>query len=165
MTDKDIKQIVCGGHHTFILKKNGERKENYDSLSQPASANTGQGDLFAFGHNGFGQLGLGDYKDRNKPTLIMTNQEIHKIVCGGYNTFILKKNGELFAFGYNKFGQLGLGDNETRIKPILMMTDQEIRKIICGETHTFVLKNNGDLFAFGCNNQGQLGLGDNGYRD
>ena len=40
MTDKQIRQIVCGGHHSFILMESGE--------------------LFAFGYNDNGQLGLGD---------------------------------------------------------------------------------------------------------
>ena len=41
------------------------------------------GELFAFGYNYFGQLGLGDYVGRNKPTLLMTDNIIlinkHKI--------------------------------------------------------------------------------------
>ena len=50
MTDKQIRQVVCGWDHSFILKESGE--------------------LFAFGRNNYGQLGLGDNNHRNKPTLI-----------------------------------------------------------------------------------------------
>ncbi len=50
--DPIIRQIVCGARHTFILKESGE--------------------LFTFGWNGRGQLGLGDYDDRNIPTLLIT---------------------------------------------------------------------------------------------
>ena len=46
-------------HHTFILKETGE--------------------LFAFGYNNYGQLGLGDYVNRNKPTLLMTDNNILSI--------------------------------------------------------------------------------------
>ena len=52
MTDKSIREIICGMYHTFILKNNGQ--------------------LFVFG-----QLGLGDY--RCEPTLLMTNENIKLI--------------------------------------------------------------------------------------
>ena len=68
-------------------------------------------ELFGFGNNFYGQLGLGDNNDRNVPILIMTDKTIRKIVRGEYHTFILKESGEMFAFGYNAYGQLGLGDN------------------------------------------------------
>ena len=67
-------------------------------------------ELFAYGCNDCGQLGLGDFNNRNKPTLIMRDKEIRQIVCGERHTFILKESKELFAFGRNDFGQLGLGD-------------------------------------------------------
>ena len=95
MQDKEIRQIVCGYYHSFILKESGE--------------------LFAFGRNISGQLGLGDNKDRNIPTLVMQDKKIKYIVCGAFSTFILKESGELFAFGYNYYGQLGLDDNEKKI--------------------------------------------------
>ena len=52
--DNTIRQIVCGGWHSFILKESGE--------------------LFAFGRNRQGQLGLGDNKNRNIPTLLMIDK-------------------------------------------------------------------------------------------
>ena len=58
MTDKQIRQIVCGGAHTFILKESGE--------------------LFAFGYNYYGQLGLGN-NNRNTPTLLMTDKQIRQL--------------------------------------------------------------------------------------
>ena len=38
--------------------------------------------VFAFGKNLSGQLGLGDYKERNKAELLMTDPEIKQIICG-----------------------------------------------------------------------------------
>ena len=123
-------------------------------------------ELFAFGRNAFGQLGLGDFNDRYTPTLVMIDGKIQQIVCGESYTFILRESGELFAFGFNGYGQLGLGqlvlddDNVNRNIPTLLMMDKEIQQIICGWNHTFILRNSGELFAFGCNVRGQLGLGD-----
>ena len=133
MRDKDIQQIVCGGYHSFILKKSGE--------------------LFAFGHDQI--LGLGHNVDKNKPKLLMKNKTI---VCGGQHSFILKEFGELFAFGYHQHaGQLGLGDNKKRNISTLLMQDEQIRQIVCGAYHSFILKDSGELFAFGLNDCGPLG--------
>ena len=45
MNDKDIKEISCGSYHSIIYKKNG--------------------DLFVFGNNEYGQLGIGNEEDKN----------------------------------------------------------------------------------------------------
>ena len=141
MQDKEIQNVVCGGYHSFIIKESGE--------------------LFAFGYNKYGQLGLSDDEDRKIPTLLMKDNTIQHVVCGGYYSFILKESGELFAFGGNTEGQLGLGDNKKRKIPTLLMQDREIQNVVCGDYHSFILKESGELFAFGRDYNGQLGLGDN----
>jgi hypothetical protein len=53
MKDESISQIACGNNHTVILKNNG--------------------DVYVFGRNKNGQLGLGHYKNQNVPQLLMSN--------------------------------------------------------------------------------------------
>ena len=48
---------------------------------------------------------MGDNKNRDKPTLIMKDENIKSICCFGYSNMILKNNGELFVFGDNRFGK------------------------------------------------------------
>ncbi len=67
-TDPTIRQIVCGANHTFILKESGE--------------------LFAFGENSHGELGLGDCDNRKTPTLLMT------LMRKNVNTFFPSSFGE-----------------------------------------------------------------------
>jgi alpha-tubulin suppressor-like RCC1 family protein len=160
MQDESIQQITYGGYHSMILKKSG--------------------DLFVFGLNESSQLGLGDNEDlvlqsrqvkngydsypffyQNKPELLMQDESISQIVCGGWHSMILKKNGELFVFGRNYSGQLGLGNYNYQNKPIILMQDENISQIVCGQWHSMILKKNGDLFVFGDNGYGQLGLGNN----
>ena len=86
-------------------------------------------ELLGFGDNQDGQLGLGDNKNINLPTLVMTDTTIRQIVCGYRHTFIFKKSGELFAFVYNDDGQLGLGDNNNRNTPTLLGTFDNIVSI------------------------------------
>ena len=117
--------------------------------------------IFVFGNNEYGQLGLGNHENQNKPVLLMQDESIQQIICGGHQSMILKKNGELLVFGHNEEGQLGLGNNERQNKPVVLMQDEGIKQIVCGGYHSMILKKNGELFVFGYNEYGQLGLGNN----
>ena len=87
--------IVCGNRHNIILTENNE--------------------LYVCGYNDYGQLGLGDNKNRNTHTKLEHNFGIIKnIYCGGFHNIILNENNEIFVCGYNHYGQLGLGDCDNR---------------------------------------------------
>ena len=139
----DVKEIYCGGGHTFILENDGT--------------------LWGCGWNNWGQLGLGDTTDRNTFTQITTNTDnIKEIYCGYAYTFILKNDGTLWGCGYNSFGNLGLGDSTDR-NTFTQITDDDIdniKSVYCGGDHTLILKNDGTLWGCGRNDFGQLGLGD-----
>ena len=141
MKDKTIRQIICGGYHSFILKESGK--------------------LFAFGYNEYEQLGLGDKRARNVPTLLMKtgndivpslnlpvrdkvkDNTIRRVICGGYYSFILKESNQLFIFGSNAYGQLGLADNN-RNTPTLLGTFDNIVSINGVILH---IKWNPDIYA------------------
>ena len=82
--------------------------------------------VYVFGHNKYGQLGLGHNNDIYKPTLLMQDSKIKSICCGHKHSMILKENGELFVFGYNYYGQLGLRHANAINKPTLLMTNKSI---------------------------------------
>jgi alpha-tubulin suppressor-like RCC1 family protein len=142
MTNKNIKKIYCSGYHTLIhIKSTGE--------------------LYVFGNNRYGQLGLGDFQNRNVPTLLMTDKNIKSVHCGEDFTLIYKTTGELYGFGRNSSYELGLGDDIHRNIPTLLMIDRSIKNIRCGAAHTLIHKLDGKLYCYGHNGYGQLGLGDN----
>ena len=114
-------------------------------------------ELLVFGINNYGQLGLGDTKNRNNSVSLMEDPEIKSISCKDHS-MILKNNGELWVFGNNNYGQLGLGDTKNRTEPVLLMTDPEIKLIDCNGEHSMILKNSGELFIFGDNSYCKLGL-------
>ena len=138
----DVKEIYCGGDHTFILENDGT--------------------LWGTGYNAYGQLGLGDNIDRNTFTQITTNtNDIKSVYCGGNHTIILKNDGTLWGCGQNNAGQLGLGDTTNRniFTQITTNTD-DIKEIHYGRHHTIIIKSDGTLWGTGWNKNGQLGLGD-----
>jgi alpha-tubulin suppressor-like RCC1 family protein len=128
-----IKNIICGGDHTFILNDMNE--------------------LFCCGVNRYGQLGLGNFNDMNrfiKVNLIIG--EIKNIVCGKHHDFILNNNNELYACGKNNNGQLGLENFENYNVFTKVDLPEEIGKITqinCGEEYTFLLNEKNKLFICG----------------
>ena len=73
----DIKDMSCGDGHRLLLKKNGAIK--------------------VIGNNIFGQLGLGDTKDRREfeEVKVRTVKDIIKISCSSCHTVLLIKNGTI----------------------------------------------------------------------
>jgi alpha-tubulin suppressor-like RCC1 family protein len=74
------------------------------------------GNLYTWGQNGFGQLGLGNTVDRFIPTLAATG--VTTVYTDGTNSqrtgnygrlFIKKTDGKIWGCGYNGLGALGIG--------------------------------------------------------
>jgi len=87
-----VKDIVCGGNHTFFIMKDGTIK--------------------CCGHNQYGQLGLGfttssPYAHPTVTDLPFTG--VKNIACGQSHTFFIMQDGTIKVCGYNSDGQLGLG--------------------------------------------------------
>ena len=81
--------VVAGSNHSLGLKNNGV--------------------LFTWGVNNSGQLGFGDYDDRNTATKIPQENTytIYKIAGGWSHTVALDNNRVIRTWGSNAFGELG----------------------------------------------------------
>jgi alpha-tubulin suppressor-like RCC1 family protein len=134
--------VAAGTYHSLVLLENGN--------------------VYAFGWNGDGELGLGDTIDRWTPTKITTLPgPATAVAVGCTHSLILLQNGDVYAFGHNQDGQLGLGDTAKRLAPTKITTlPGPARGVVTGGYHSLVLLENGDVYAFGHNAFGCLGLGD-----
>ena len=102
INNPNIKIICNSGYHLVIYIT-----LNINYSSQDKQIYHGQsGDLFVFGYNEYGQLGLNDKKYRYEPTLLMNDTNTKIICCGLHHTMIYKNNGDLLVFGCNISGQL-----------------------------------------------------------
>ncbi|KAM9325224.1 putative E3 ubiquitin-protein ligase HERC4 [Gastrophryne carolinensis] len=142
LSDVQIVQLACGQHHSMALSR--------------------EGDLFSWGENRYGQLGLGyEVKKEMVPRHLKSLSGIPflQIAAGGAHSLALTLSGAVFAWGRNKFGQLGLNDETDRYVPSLLksLRSQKIVYISCGEDHTAALTKEGGVFTFGAGGYGQLG--------
>ena len=114
-------------------------------------------DVYAYGDNQYGQLGLGEEKYVNNLTKIPNLKDIVDAKTYNDSSLFLDKNGDVYGCGYNEFGQLGYGEAKTQIKNIFKLPLADIKKI---ELHTsaLFLNNNGKVYACGANHKGQLHL-------
>ena len=120
------------------------------------------GTLWAWGSNEYGQLGLGDYSNRDVPTQVGTDTNWAMVSAGDEYTLAIRTNGTLWAWGSNSAGKLGIGTSQN--VPTRVGTDANWASVSAGWDHTAAIKTNGELWAWGGNSYGQLGVGDNTYR-
>ena len=108
-----------------------------------------------WGHNQYGQLGLGYTSDQviQDPREINANSMTSwtQIECGGRHTVALSSSGEVFTWGNNDYGQLGRhSDDESRNVPtkVERFSEDRIIKVACGNYFTAALTSAGELFGW-----------------
>ena len=117
------------------------------------------GTLWAWGYNGYGNLGLGNYQNYSSPMQVGTSSWT-QISAGAYNSYALRQDGRLFAWGYNPYGGLGLNDRTTRDSPVQVGTNQW-NYIGVGNVYSIMaIRSDNTLWSWGYNVYGMLGLGD-----
>jgi alpha-tubulin suppressor-like RCC1 family protein len=118
------------------------------------------GTLWAWGQNGFGQLGDGTHDSRTDPVEVALAGVI-SIAAGGRHTLALKEDGTVWAWGDNADGQLGDGTNTSRALPTQVSGLTGVVELAAGDSHTLARKQDGTVWAWGDNTDGQLGDGTN----
>lgn len=114
-----------------------------------------------FGRNPSGQLGLGDLKLCDKPTIIpgLENVNIIQAAVGRHHSLFLTDTGTVYACGENKCGQCGVGNTSpTVLTPTpINYSGPPIIRISCGADFSVILDIKGNLYTFGLPEYGQLG--------
>lgn len=98
---KNVEDVFTGGYHSFckvLVKKKGQADKT---------------EIYAWGLNNYGQLGIGNTKNTYTPTLVeaFVDKPVKKITGGEHHTIALLESGEVYAFGRDDDGQLGLGED------------------------------------------------------
>ena len=149
LAGKSIAAIAAGNDHSVVL--------------------TSDGKLFAWGSNGFGQLGDGGGTNSPSPLAVTMNGNlagkiVTRICAGTYHNIVVTASGEVFGWGMNDSGQLGDGTRTHRNVPspaILggALATKTVTAASAGYLHSMLLTSDGTVFTFGSNEFGQLGDG------
>jgi len=123
--------------------------------------------LFSWGGNDAGQLGINDKTNRSSPTQIpggnwqisgTGNNESRNIAIMD-SVYGIKSDGTLWAWGENTFGALGQNSPgpSNRSSPIQIGSDTTWSSVGGGYRHATAVKTDGTLWSWGYNYQGLLG--------
>jgi ELWxxDGT repeat protein len=117
------------------------------------------GELWVWGANGNGQLGLNDTATRSGATRVGTESTWAKVSAGSSHSLAVKTDGTLWAWGGNSNGQLGDGTLVQKNVPTQIGTDTDWAAVFGGYSASYAIKTNGTLWAWGSNGNGRLGDG------
>jgi alpha-tubulin suppressor-like RCC1 family protein len=124
---------------------------------------TEYGDLYAWGGNINGQLGIGSTADKSSPTLIVGGLRFEKLakLCSGNSSVVAiqKGTGIAYSWGNNGSGELGVGDIVPRSSPVAVLGGLKFSNVILGDTFAYGEASDGRHYAWGVNTDGQLGDG------
>ena len=136
-------RVASGAYHTLAINSRGE--------------------LYAWGSNKNGQLGIGTTTENEfTPQRVGNDSDWEAISGGEYHSLALKSDGTLFAWGKNNRGQLGISSNDNKTTPRQVGNTGDWKAIAAGGGHSLALKSDGTLYSWGANSVGQLGNGENG---
>lgn len=123
---------------------------------------TFDGQLYAWGTNGSGQLGTGDTVDRNVPTLVpFPSGTLIQSASAGTNVSIaLSTTGQVFTWGNNS---VTAGTNLPGLVPAL--SGSNIVGVSGGGIYFLAWSETGQLYSWGNNGSGRLGRGVSNVHD
>jgi alpha-tubulin suppressor-like RCC1 family protein len=142
-----IVSIAAGSSHSLALDSYGR------VWATGANDHTG-----SFSGGFAGQLGLGDYVNRNSFQLVtsglISNANIVSISAGNGHSLALDSDGRVWATGYNAVGELGSGDTNTknsfrRVDIPSSLPNVNIVSIAAGMGYSLVLDSNGTAWEVG----------------
>lgn len=119
----------------------------------------GDGSLWSWGRDQWGQLGLNGAGSKNVPTQIPNATGFIDIIARGSFSLGLKADGTVWAFGDNGNGRVGPYNDRSKV-PVQVTGLSNITIIGAGWGYSaYAIDSTGNLWSWGANGSGQLGTG------
>ena len=140
----DVTAIGAGWNHSIALKGNGT--------------------VWAWGNNDYGQLGVGDTTTRTAPVQVRNASGSGFLtgvseIAGGYFHNVARQGGLLVSWGRGEVGQLGNGAAIGSLLPTGVSSPPNVVAISSKGSHTLALTSDNTLWGWGLNYYGQVGVG------
>lgn len=166
---RSIEQVACGNYHTLARDSNGN--------------------LFVFGLNSVGQLGLPILYNIDQAPFPKVLKRFNSyftrdidvkcidVHCSGETSYVTLASNNLgdknsssaaenisyFSFGSGQYGELGNGNyrnSQSEPCPVKdLPASAKVEEWACGNKHVLCKLENGEVLAWGLNDHGQLGTG------
>ncbi|KAL4446957.1 hypothetical protein ABPG74_014929 [Tetrahymena malaccensis] len=132
-------QVACGWSFCMILTRSNQ--------------------LFSWGDNRCGNLGLGDTRSRLKPSLVLLEFgkqfQVRFIDCQAQHSAAIQLDGKLFTWGQGLNGQLGINALSNVLLPQRVggiLEQKNITQVSCGVFHMACTTNDGFCYTWELNN-------------
>ncbi|CAB3388423.1 Hypothetical predicted protein [Cloeon dipterum] len=139
-----VVQVAYGGGHTLAL--------------------TSEGEVYTFGRNNEGQLGLGTTENQPFPRKVgglLEGTIVASVACQALSSIVLLHSGKICVWGFNTNGMLGipstLNHQERCPCMVIGLESVVISKIACGTYITLALSDDGKIYSWGLTVNSQSG--------
>jgi alpha-tubulin suppressor-like RCC1 family protein len=124
-----VTALASGDHHSLVTR--------------------GDGTVWAWGNNEYGQLGDGTTANSSTPVQVKISGATAMVLAAGtYQSLMLKEDGTVWAWGADS------------LAPVQVKNLSGVKALAAGYDHSLALKSDGSVWAWGWNNKyGQLGDG------
>jgi alpha-tubulin suppressor-like RCC1 family protein len=120
----------------------------------------GDGSLWSWGDNSYGQLGDGTISSRKVAVKVAGLSNIVAVAGSHYqHALALTVNGKVWSWGRNTYGQLGDSTLTDHYAPEQIPGLIDVVSVAVGSDSSYALKSDGTVWSWGRNNNGQLGDG------
>ncbi|KAL6838844.1 hypothetical protein ACP4OV_031280 [Aristida adscensionis] len=171
--EKEWLKQRCGGSWKLVLGyllvgERNYRREKAQVVAGPGHSIvvTAKGDVYSFGSNSSGQLGLGNTEDQFKPCLIRSLQGIRitQAAVGSRRTMLVSDKGSVYTFGQDAFGGMqfaGTAEVKCSSSPTLVESLKGIFVVQAsiGGFFSAVLSREGRVYTFSWGRDKRLGHG------